>query len=365
METTPDHSSEIQKPASLMVHRFNQMRRRSDHNNQGGTRPAPNGADLELQRRDERNILELYRAAFIGDWDSARGILEQDAEAINARITGEEDTALHIAAAAGHTYFVRQLVNKMSENNLDLGLTNGSGNTAFCLAAVSGIVEVAEVMMGRNRELAKTRGKENMLPLEMAVSSGQRKMARYLYDATKDQLNDSDQKNLFVMLVDVDIARQMLQADSNLAIAQDRNHETALHVLTRKPLVERRQNSIEAIASLGVMKAMSQMVEFYMYGVQKNEALGFVKDLWAEAVLLDHSIISSLIGLPGRLLFTAAEQGNSEFLKIVIRSYPDVVFKVDEHQRSIFHISVLHRHENVFELIHDLGSEEDRCTTAN
>lgn len=69
--------------------------------------------------------------------------------------------------------------------------------------------------------------------------------------------------------------------------------------------------------------------------------------------------ISKLIGSPWQLIFVAAEQGNIEFLSILIREYPDLIWKVDEKQCSIFHVAVLNRQENIFNLIYQIGSIKD------
>lgn len=75
--------------------------------------------------------------------------------------------------------------------------------------------------------------------------------------------------------------------------------------------------------------------------------------------MLDDYKIGELIRKPSRLLFTAAEMGNVEFIKILIRMYPDLIWKVDDHSRSIFHIAVMHRQENIFNLIHEIGAHKD------
>ena len=56
------------------------------------------------------------------------------------------------------------------------------------------------------------------------------------------------------------------------------------------------------------------------------------------------------------ILFVAAEIGNVEFLTIFVQSYPDIIWKVDENSRSIFHIAVMNRHEEIFKIIHELGA---------
>ncbi|XP_031269174.1 ankyrin repeat-containing protein NPR4-like [Pistacia vera] len=89
------------------------------------------------------------------------------------------------------------------------------------------------------------------------------------------------------------------------------------------------------------------------------QALELVKQLWEQVLLLDDYKIGELLRKPSRLLFTAAELGNVEFIKVLIQKYPDLIWKVDDHSRSIFHIAVLHRQENIFNLIHEIGAHKD------
>lgn len=91
----------------------------------------------------------------------------------------------------------------------------------------------------------------------------------------------------------------------------------------------------------------------------QNEALELVEQLWKHVLLLDDSKIGELIRKPSRLLFTAAELGNFEFIFVLIQMYPSLIWKADNHSRSIFHIAVLHRQEKIFNLIHEIGAHKD------
>jgi ankyrin repeat protein len=84
-----------------------------------------------------------------------------------------------------------------------------------------------------------------------------------------------------------------------------------------------------------------------------------VEKLWEHVLQLQDSEISKLIREPSRLLFDAAESGSLEFLIILIRSYPDLIWKVDHNNRSLFHIAVLYRHETIFNLIYEIGAIKD------
>ncbi|GFS44860.1 C2 calcium/lipid-binding plant phosphoribosyltransferase family protein [Actinidia rufa] len=89
------------------------------------------------------------------------------------------------------------------------------------------------------------------------------------------------------------------------------------------------------------------------------QAVELVKRLWDQVLLLDDSKISEFIRTPSRLLFTAAELGIVEFVTVLIHSYPDLIWKVDDQSRSIFHVAVAHRQKNIFNLIYEIGALKD------
>ena len=97
----------------------------------------------------------------------------------------------------------------------------------------------------------------------------------------------------------------------------------------------------------------------YHEDLMRTLAHRLVKKLWEHVLELQDSEISKLIREPSRLLFDAAELGSLEFLIILIDSYPDLIWKIDHKNRSLFHIAVLNRHENIFNLIFEIGAIKD------
>ncbi|KAK9062041.1 hypothetical protein SSX86_019225 [Deinandra increscens subsp. villosa] len=63
-----------------------------------------------------------------------------------------------------------------------------------------------------------------------------------------------------------------------------------------------------------------------------------------------------------RLLFVAAETGNVTFIVELIRKYPDLIWKVNDNNQSIFHIAVKHRHEGIYNLLYEIGSMKNLIT---
>ncbi|KAF9679739.1 hypothetical protein SADUNF_Sadunf06G0045700 [Salix dunnii] len=309
--------------------------------------------------------LQLYQAALSGDWDTAEGIYNLFGEEVNATITKRGETALHIAAAAEHTHFVKQLVGKMRTEALYF--RNNAGNTAFCFAAISGVEALAKVMMDIKRDLAMTRGRGNLLPIYMATLMGHRGMVSYLYDETNQRLTDGDRIALLVALINSDIydvAWKMIRAHPKLAYARDEHQLTALHALAQKSCMP--SNAVDHRPPGFWIKDLNPFSAFKLSRMRKlmhKQALDLTQYLWEQVVLLDDATISSQIGVPWALIFTAAERGNLDFLTILISLYPELIFKVEHNRYSIFHIAILHRHEDIFRIIYQIGSIKNLITT--
>lgn len=79
----------------------------------------------------------------------------------------------------------------------DLTLQDKNGNTAFCLAVVAGALEIIEILMQRDRNIATIRGGQGATPLYMAALFGNGAIASRLYPITKDILPEGELHGLF------------------------------------------------------------------------------------------------------------------------------------------------------------------------
>lgn len=155
-----------------------------------------------------RNHLTAYAplllAALKGDWDFAREFFILNPQALCARITRNQETALHVAAGARHIIFVRELADLMTPD--DLAVRNKVGNTALCFAAASGVKKIAEVMVNKNKNLPSIRGGNGVTPLCMAALLGHQEMVSYLYSVTEDNdLTEEDRIELLVAAINTGI----------------------------------------------------------------------------------------------------------------------------------------------------------------
>lgn len=317
-----------------------------DNVHQQSTSIRPANASVPMQHRSvpgskpTRGLamyVPLYQAALKGDWEKAKSFIEMHPQAPTTRITKGWETALHIAAGAKQTEFVKELVKLMDKR--DLELKNKYDNTALCFAAASGVIMIAEVMVEKNRDLPGVRGSNGVTPLHMAALLGHRDMVWFLYNVTNNEfLTKQDYTALLIATISsdlYDVALQILQQQPNLATERDSDGETALHVLARKP------------SAFSGKKLIN------------TQALDLLKYLWEQFSQLDDSEIGDRLRSPSRPLFVAAECGNFEFIFELLDSYPDLIWKVDEESRSIFHVAVMHRQEKIFKLIYDIGAHKD------
>ena len=123
--------------------------------------------------------MELYKALQIGDWNAAREYLDRKPDAISAKITVTDQTALHVAAEAGHVHIVEELVKQMSEE--DLEIKDIYGYTALAQATYNGNYRIAECMLGKNENLVSIPNYGGDIPVGLALFNGHLKLARYLY----------------------------------------------------------------------------------------------------------------------------------------------------------------------------------------
>ncbi|VYS68373.1 unnamed protein product [Arabidopsis thaliana] len=148
--------------------------------------------------------VQLYQAALKGDWKAANGIIIEQKDIIYQKITSKSETVLHIAVAAKHEGFVRNLLGSLESN--DLALRNVDGNTALCFAAASGVVEIAKMLIEKNKDLPMIRGGGETTPIHMAALFGHGEMVKYLYKNTRfREFNDEEFVNLFHAVISADI----------------------------------------------------------------------------------------------------------------------------------------------------------------
>ncbi|KAL4561460.1 hypothetical protein LXL04_033626 [Taraxacum kok-saghyz] len=381
----------------------------------------PSGELLEKREHYLNICVPLYNASIKGDWEAAQVIFDtnKDRDLVGCAISENYDTPLHIAASAKNSKltekFVENLVNKMTKKQLEL--TNQSDNTALCLAAAAGNLKTVMTMLEKNATLGEIPGSNGMMPLYMASLFGKKEMVNYLYGISKEMYGDwwTDLNRSWVLqkCVEADLYDVSLKIVTRWpALAKS---GVLLGVLARKPEAFR-------VIKPGfiVWRIIYQILAFINVKVgpisdKPTGAMKLLKIIWAEIVKLPKNEIGNIIRGPpdqptnsgkeredveqllgsilenvskmplrihnlwtkrgadvvprgvnqkfsSRVLFVAAEMGNTEFLVELIRQYPDLIWKTNENDQTIFHVAISHRHEGIYNLLHEIGSMKDMIT---
>lgn len=134
-----------------------------------------NNIIIRLQKSMQMEIDNLFESAMRGHWDHIVQAYESNPMSQEAKITKSEDTALHLAAASGHSDVVCRLVETMGENASNiLKIQNNRGNTALHLAAALGNVEMCRCMASKDPKLVGARNKDSETPLFLAALNGKK-----------------------------------------------------------------------------------------------------------------------------------------------------------------------------------------------
>ncbi|XP_035547523.1 ankyrin repeat-containing protein NPR4-like isoform X1 [Juglans regia] len=312
----------------------------------------------------------LRRAILEDDWNAAKHFIETHSNCLGAAITKDQDTALHFSVAAKRTRFVKNLVGLMTSEQLALKSNDGR-TTALYFAAQSRIVTIAKVMVKHNKNLpsilpSHLKGYIQDLPLYAAIVTGNRDMVSYLYSKTPIQdLTSADRTELLKATISsnlYDTAHKILATELKLAPGNKDLLWEALEMLARKPsekIGSKSQPSVwerclnSCFRGRFCNKALMQ-ASAHQLVCRLCEELGDDKCDFSPPDMLQHH---------KELVVEAARVGNIEFLIILIRSYPELIWQRDDENGTLFHVAIKYRQVRVFNLIYEIGVMKDNLGT--
>nr|KAJ0221656.1 hypothetical protein LSAT_V11C200077290 [Lactuca sativa] len=273
----------------------------------------------------------LYEASIKGDWKAAKDIFDETPTLVRYSITENGETALHVAASAESTNeveeFVEHLVNYMQKK--DLELQDKSSNTALCVVAASGKINMVKIMVQKNRDLMSIRGWQNMMPLYMAALFGHHEVVKYLYQESNNLRDDSywtPKTRGWLLLTCVE--NDMFVIFPKVGVYE--KGSTALELLT--------------IMWQNIAMKSKKEIDVILRGTHVTLP-GNAKKKY-----------------PSQIPFVAAERGNTRFVIELIRLYPDLIWKVNDTNQSIFHTAAEHRHMDIYNLLYEIGSKRNQIT---
>ncbi|CAB4268878.1 unnamed protein product [Prunus armeniaca] len=122
----------------------------------------PPGCDKSLYK-------PLFDAVSRGDWNEAKEFLTLHPDAIRARHSYSNKTALCMATDLEHEHIVEELVQLMSEE--DLEITDNNGRTVLALAASRGNIKMVECMVRKSKKILSIAINQNLTPIVLAASN--------------------------------------------------------------------------------------------------------------------------------------------------------------------------------------------------
>ncbi|KAG6418319.1 hypothetical protein SASPL_120522 [Salvia splendens] len=280
----------------------------------------------------------MHRAATKGNWEEAKILLNEDEKLGWIEITEQGDRAIHLAVSGKHREFVRQLIEMVGWEMLEL--YDGNGYTPCCYAIMAGDLELVRIMMEANPFIANLSNFYGTTPFALAISFGKTEIVEY-YLTTVTEIKGLSREQWFnILLVAIsskmlDVALRMLEMRSSLALMKGVDNRTALHVLCQMDISSGDGKKRKALRCLS-------------------------QKLWTNIQVLGRDGVLQLMKSPPLILHEAAKVGNLDLIEMITTDYPDLLAHTDDkHGYSIFHIIVIHRKENILQLLEKASFVKD------
>ncbi|KAI7724826.1 hypothetical protein M8C21_011118 [Ambrosia artemisiifolia] len=276
----------------------------------------------------------------------------------------------------------------------ELLITNWKGCTAFWIACSLGKLQMAKIMLNKNHILLHKLSSGGSPPINTAAKNGEYSTLKWLYDlmpiiphdpSFNPWIRDPFRKHMTVMSCVArgfyDVALRILNDNpdqkSSWLSEFPSSYSQLLTSLAKNPdafnikeknLITRFTDQIRRIFGMKVQPATEE----------DNDALKILQFIWkhvTEKMKFD-TLMEMLNGtitmaegtsISSRVLFIAAERGNTRFIAELLRTYPRLMTETNEDGLTIFHVAVMNRHRGVYNLLHEVaGSTKDRiCEIAD
>ncbi|GMP36842.1 hypothetical protein CsSME_00008829 [Camellia sinensis var. sinensis] len=311
------------------------------------------GDDEEDEEAEEARALEkqywkyqpLQKAALTGDWEEAKRIIDGDGDALTAKITTDEEIALHVAVATGKSIeFVKNLVDLMPVEALELN--DSVGATALNIAARFGNTDAAKILVAKHSDLLYIRNRDNWLPLHWAARSAHKDTLSYLLMVTKPDCK----------------TKKPIENDlEHMAPFEDDSGVELLVLVIASGFYARQKVKAMLWRVLELLVPPIKHIQHIReQKLKHNQALQLVKYLCEQVRSLeDLKAYRSLARSP---LLVAAKLGIHEIIEEIVNSLPRTILARDFENRNIFQLAVIKRHENVFNLLYQMGEYKQYIT---
>ncbi|CAN6708859.1 unnamed protein product [Malus baccata var. baccata] len=331
--------------------------------NVGGIRYDREKPIFLFQDSLQHECIPWFDAVWRGEWCEAKEFLTLHPSAITAT-DSEGRTALHLATKKGREQIVEELVQLMTEEQLET--KNDNGETALTIAAAENI-KIVRCLVARNKKLLGIApDSSQMTPILIAAENHQWDIVRYLYSFTplEDLKPDkgpcgSELVSYCLQAKQFDIAWDLLRWCPRLFCTQG---------LTTYPMYE---YALLPFAFSRICKNLSfhlfKLSILFIYGLIKNVVVRInniceqklhhvrsrkILDLACDSIKdLNNKEMMAYRGLRDTV-FLAVQNGIVELVMTLCKAKPELLDMKGKDGKSIFHHAVECRQENVYSLIY-------------
>ncbi|XP_052200622.1 uncharacterized protein LOC127807004 isoform X3 [Diospyros lotus] len=340
----------------------------------------------------------LYQAVQEGDWERVKKFLEKEPDAIKARINTALQTPLMVAVKSPHrNKVVKGLLDRMSKEDLEQ-FEHKKEKTVLHKAVGVGNIKAAKMLVNKNDRLPYICGDSGVVPLRTAARRANREMVSYLLSVTKEDIDPRPfLHKLGFKLIDsliigglYDIALMLIRRHPELAVMDSGLLDSMAlkpsafqsglafnfcqrfiysHVpikLENSEKLEKQQcgGDIESLAQCSTPVKLRMRLQAMVWKVaeifvpqikrvrekkqENQDAVDLVKFLCTEVGKLDHLKAKDMLKVP---LSTAACAGIREVVEEILHTIPGSTH-LRSAKKSVFHLAVLYRREQVFNLIY-------------
>ncbi|KAJ0018770.1 hypothetical protein Pint_12040 [Pistacia integerrima] len=204
----------------------------------GSSKSSPQPMD------DLSRYMLLHKSILEGNLQLVREFCDSNKHALEARITVNLDTALHVAVRTGSAvnHITEYLVTRMSIDQMTL--KNNDGNTVLSIAAIVGNVQAAKNIIRIKPNLNKVSNNSGWIPLIEAARHAQKEMITYLLPFEEEfmmSVRSSEDKdgvffvNLLIFAGFYDLALKLVRRHSIFATTELYGGESLLGTLAGQP----------------------------------------------------------------------------------------------------------------------------------
>ncbi|RXH69497.1 hypothetical protein DVH24_037281 [Malus domestica] len=291
-----------------------------------------------------------------GDWCKAKEFLTQLPGAITAT-DSMGNTALHKATYKGNKQIVEELVQLMTEKQLET--KNNSDETALTIAAAENI-KIVECLVAKNKKLLGiAQDGSQLTPILIAAKNDRWDIVRYLYSVTplEDLKPDKGPWGSELVCYCLQAKQFGIHVKHSLSVVDVR-----INVQNQENEQGDQRNSTD----LGLLQGLSSWLSEFLginhirnlklHHVRSREILDMVRVLIKD---LNNEEMMANRGLRDTVLL-AAQNGIVELVTTVCKARPKLLDGM--YGKPIFHRAVECRQENVYSLIYGIGKKYDVAT---